>query len=77
MDYRERTKAAYEAEKERLGKGGERDAPRLSHNHWTGQLEFVDESGSQVCHLKRRLVETMGSGEPVRSPIRGSYEKEL
>ena len=76
MDYRERTKAAYEAEKEWLGSAGERAAPGLPHNHWTGQLEFVDESTSQVSPLKRRLLETMGGGETVRSPIRGSHEKE-
>jgi hypothetical protein len=44
MAYRERTKATYEAETERLGGTDERAPPGLPHNHWTGQLEFVDES---------------------------------
>jgi hypothetical protein len=66
MDYRERTKAAYEAEKERLGSASEL-APGLPHNHWTGQLEFVDESSSQVSDMKRRLVDAMGGGERVKT----------
>jgi hypothetical protein len=75
MNYRERTKAAYEAEKEWLGSEGERAVPGLPHSHWTGQLEFVDEPSSQVTHLKGRLLEATGGGEPVRSPTRRSYEK--
>jgi hypothetical protein len=66
IDYRERTLAAYEAEKERLGNAGDL-APGLPHNHWTGQLEFVDESSSQVSDLRRRLVDAMGGGDRVKA----------
>ncbi len=67
IDYRRGTKAAYEAERESLRASGEPATPVFPHNHWTGQLEFVDESSSQVSDLRHRLVEAMGGGERVRA----------
>lgn len=75
--YRERTKLAYETESERLGSTGEHAAPGLPHSHWTGHLEFVDETSSQVSDMGRRLSRAMSGGEPVRSPVCGSCEKNL
>jgi hypothetical protein len=67
MAYRQSTKEAYEAERERLSSAGELALPGPPHYYWTGQLELVDESSSQVSDLKRRLLEAMGGGEPVRT----------